>query len=255
MGIVRQVISELAPGAKVEQIGPRVILVNGRRINLDNVWRSVQRDPLLAGQIIRAHLGQLWRPVEESFPKRWSEVEAKIMPRIQPRSFFDHLDEHEAPHVKWTNDTVIVFVCDEQNRMVSLTTPQLAQWEVTLEEVKSAARCNLERSECEVKILEAPDGGRGAVIHMGDGYDSSRLLLGNLHGRLSPFLGQSFYAGIPARDMLVLFSMEPEPFVSRLHRHIAVDFTKLEYPVTPELFVVTRDGIAGTVDSPDYTGW
>jgi hypothetical protein len=38
----------------------------------------------------------------------------------------------------------------------------------------------------------------------------------------------------------------PDPFVGRLKQRVEDDFRRLPYPITRELFYVTRDGVAGT---------
>ena len=50
----------------------------------------------------------------------------------------------------------------------------------------------------------------------------------------------------PARDCFVAISAGPDPFVARLRDRIGADFRRLPYPITRELFLVTRDGVAGT---------
>ena len=42
-------------------------------------------------------------------------------------------------------------------------------------------------------------------------------------------------------------SVGPDPFVGRLKLRVEDDYLRLPYPITRELFYVTRDGVAGTV--------
>ena len=72
------------------------------------------------------------------------------------------------------------------------------------------------------------------------------LLLDSLHERLAPELGGDFYVATPARDMFLAFTCDPSPFVDRLSERVAVDYKRMPYPITNSLFVVTRDGVAGT---------
>ena len=39
----------------------------------------------------------------------------------------------------------------------------------------------------------------------------------------------------------------PEPFLQRLRRRVEHDYRRLPYPITSELYYVTRDGVAGTI--------
>lgn len=73
------------------------------------------------------------------------------------------------------------------------------------------------------------------------------LLLGTLHARLAPELRGDFYVATPARDMFLAMTCDPQEFVERLKKRIALDYRRMPYPISDELFVVTRDGVAGTL--------
>ena len=59
----------------------------------------------------------------------------------------------------------------------------------------------------------------------------------------SPALGSTFYAGIPCRNTLVLFS-DRKALKARIGRRLRQDHKASPYPITPQPFLVTRDGIA-----------
>ena len=60
-------------------------------------------------------------------------------------------------------------------------------------------------------------------------------------------LGGNFFVAIPARDMFVAMSIGPEAFANRLANRVSEDFRRLPYPISPEFFLVTRDGVAGEI--------
>jgi hypothetical protein len=95
-------------------------------------------------------------------------------------------------------------------------------------------------------VVRSNEGGRAAIISMHDGYDAARLLLGDLHERLSAQLGRTFYVAAPARDMFLAMTGDPEPFVSRLRARAEQEYMRLPYPICSDLFLVTPDGVAGT---------
>jgi hypothetical protein len=70
--------------------------------------------------------------------------------------------------------------------------------------------------------------------------------MGALFDRLGSQLGGDFYVATPARDMFVALSPSPGPFVRRLRQRVEHDYKRLPYPITPDFFYVTRDGVAGT---------
>ncbi len=170
------------------------------------------------------------------------------MPRLQPAAIFDRLDPAQVAHMPWVNDTVIVYVIDLPRVTVSITTEQVIRWGIDIEEIDDLARGNLSRYRpgLEVKLVESEDGGRAAVMSALDGYDAARLLLDGFHERLAPQLRGDFLVATPARDVLVAISADPPNFVDRVRSRIHRDFRRLPYPITSDLFLVTRDGIAGT---------
>ncbi len=94
--------------------------------------------------------------------------------------------------------------------------------------------------------MDSSEGGRAAIVSRQDGYDAARLLLDRLHDRLAPELHGDFYVAAPARDMFLAMTCDPDDFVDRLRDRIGREYRRLPYPITSELFVVTRDGVAGT---------
>jgi hypothetical protein len=79
-----------------------------------------------------------------------------------------------------------------------------------------------------------------------DNLASSRLLHPDLHKMFGEALGSPFCAGIPCRDTLVLYSNRRE-LKQRIARRIKKDYTASAYQITPQPFLVTRDGIAPIV--------
>ena len=58
--------------------------------------------------------------------------------------------------------------------------------------------------------------------------------------------GGDFYVATPARDMFIAMTAGPTPFIERLRGRVRQDYRRLPYPITSDLFYVTRDGVAGT---------
>ena len=90
------------------------------------------------------------------------------------------------------------------------------------------------------------DGGRAAIFNMQDGYDAARLLLDSLWVKLAPEFKGNFYVAAPARDMFMAISCGPDSFVEKLQDRIELDYKRMPYPISSDLFLVTQDGVAGT---------
>jgi len=243
-------LRDMRPSYAIELIGPRELIVNSRRLDLENVFRMVAHEPDRGTDIIEHYLDQLFSPETEQLNSITIDfARPRIMPRIQPESLFEHLNRELVAHVPFVNNTVIVFVTDLPHMTVSITTEQMVRWGICADELEEVARQNLDRyaPQIEVQLVESKEGGRAAILSEQDGYDAARLLLSGLHARLASQLGNDFLVATPARDMFVALSNDPPIFVNRLRDRVAQDYTRLPYPITDQLFLVTRDGVAGTL--------
>ena len=235
--------------SSIELTGPLDIVLDGRHLGLENLYRMVQCDQGRGVELVEDFLERL---VEGDslgqFPMPLQVARGRIMPRIQPSSIFDQLDREQVAHAPFVNDTVIVYVIDMPRMTVSITVEQMIRWGLGIDDLDRIARGNLARYDQNllVRMIESKDGGRAAIMALQDGYDAARLLLSSLHSRLAPELHGNFYVAAPARDMFIAFSREPTDFVERLRRRIVFDYRRLPYPISEHFFLVTRDGVAGT---------
>lgn len=246
---VARLIQRMQPGYRIDRVGPRELLVNGRRLDLENLFRMVAHEPDRGTDIVEHFLDQLFTgETLEVGDTPFELVKARVMPRIQPESIFQHLSRDLVAHVPFVNETVVVFVLDMPHMTVSITTEQVLRWGITVEQLDDLARENLElyAPELEMQVIDSAEGGRAVIVAEQDGYDAARLLLGDLHDRLVGKLGKDFFVATPARDMFIAMSCEPGDFVGRLRERVEEDFSRLPYPITKDLYLVTRDGVAGT---------
>jgi uncharacterized protein YtpQ (UPF0354 family) len=246
---VEKLLRRMQPGLKIDRVSTQELLVNGRRLDLENLLRMVAHEPERGSDIVEHFLDQMFLGEHiEMSEASFDQVKARIMPRVQPVTIFEHLSEELVAHVPFVNDTVIVFVMDMPHMTVSITTEQLVRWGVTIDDIEELARENLDlyAPELEMQVIESAEGGRAVIVAEQDGYDAARLLLADLHSKLATHLGADFFVATPARDMFIALSCEPDEFVDRLRARVDEDFERLPYPITKDLFLVTRDGIAGT---------
>jgi len=246
---VARILLRNFPDREVELAGPLDLILNGRHLGLENLYRMVQHEPGRGLEIVESYLERLMEgDTFSSVPLPLSIAKPRIMPRIQPVSVFDHLDESQVAHIPYVNGTVIVFVLDMPHMTVSITVEQLMKWGLDIDDVEGISRENLTRyaPDLEIQIVDSSEGGRAAIVSRQDGYDAARLLLESLHSRLAPELGGDFYVATPARDMFLAISADPDEFVQRILERVGRDFKRLPYPITTNLFLVTRDGVAGT---------
>jgi hypothetical protein len=91
------------------------------------------------------------------------------------------------------------------------------------------------------------DGGRLILVETNDSLASSRLLHPDLHRIFSGPLGSPFWAGIPDRSTLVVYS-DRRSLKQRIARRLKKDHQTSAYPISPVPFLVTPDGIAAPKD-------
>ena len=137
---------------------------------------------------------------------------------------------------------------NRERYLATRTTEQMIRWGVTADDLDDLSRKNLDEyaPELSVQVVESKEGGKAAILSEQDGYDAARLLLTSLHIRLAPQLGGDFFVATPARDMFIAMTSGPQPFLKRLRDRVQQDYRRLPYPISPGLFFVTRDGVAGT---------
>ena len=90
---------------------------------------------------------------------------------------------------------------------------------------------------------------RGATellaVEIGDGYDATRLLLPGFRRFAAERLGDPYFAAIPNRDVLVLWSKSASPeFQARVRAQVAESFRGGAYPLTERLFEAGAAGVS-----------
>ncbi len=246
---VARILKAHYPDRTVDLAGPLDLVLNGKHLGLENLYRMVLHEPNRGVELVESYLSRLIEGDSlTSMPLPLSVAKPRIMPRIQPMSIFDHLDREQVAHLPFVNETVIVFVMDMPQMTVSITVEQMLRWGLEIEDLDDISRQNLSgyAPDLQIQLVDSSEGGRAAIVSRQDGYDAARLLLDRLHDRLAPELDGDFYVAAPARDMFLALTTDPPEFVDRLLSRVKLEYRRLPYPITTELFVVTRDGVAGT---------
>jgi uncharacterized protein YtpQ (UPF0354 family) len=244
---VAKAFRRLIDKVHVKITGPMEIAVEGRRVDLEDLHRATLHGQEAADELVQRFVDAYLGTVRlEQTPLPFELARGHVLPRIQPLRFFKGRRPDLLATQAFVNDTVILYVIDLNNSLTPVTLEQLIRWGVSVEELDETARMNLAEHEpdLEVKVFHGDDGA-AAVFNTGDGYDASRLLLGHLHEKLAPELGREFLVAIPTRDVFIAFPLQPADFADRLHKRVRVDYKKLPYPITDDLFLVARDGVAG----------
>ncbi len=246
---VARIIQRFDPESEIELVGMLDLTINGRRLDLQSLYRMVRYDADRGVEIVEHFLDHFMEgEAASSLPLPFDLAKQRLMPRIQPASIFEHLDRELVVHQPFVNDTVLLYVIDMPYVTVSITVEQMIKWGMDADGIDQLARENLKTfsPQLAVRFIEPKDGGRAAIFLEHDGYDASRLLLENLHRLMAPEMGGDFYVATPARDTFVAVTPDAEHLVEEIHQRVEKDFKRLPYPITDKYFLVTQDGIAGT---------
>ena len=246
---VLKILTRRHPDLVLDLVGPSELLVDGRRIDLENLRRLVSQADDRGSDVVEDYLDQmLGSEAAEAELLPFEFAKRLIMPRLHHVSIFERLCAEQVAHTPYVNDTAIVFVTDLPHCTVSVTVEQLVRWGTTVEELEMLARQNLLASskKLDLRVLDSGEGGRAVLLAERDGYDAARLLLTDLYANLAPEFGGDFLVATPARDRFVAISTEPAPFVEKVHHRVEREFRRLPYPITTNFFYVTLDGVAGS---------
>lgn len=187
-----------------------------------------------------------WVSTLESYlqPPDFATARSLILPYVQS----PHPGAFSIPFV---NDLAIHFVCRGQgNRPVLDSWPSL--WGVEADELDSIARANLKtyKSANETTARYHLNGGRELTFRTQDGIAASHILAPDLFNQFRKEFGNQFYAAIPHFGVLIAFSTSPKSHVDDMIQVVRDEYRKASQKVSDRLFVVSRDGIAGTEPLP-----
>jgi uncharacterized protein YtpQ (UPF0354 family) len=218
-----------------------------RLVYLSNIYRDVKAAPARREKIIKHFVDSLSETTHENLGQEtWEDACATMIPVLKPRDYIQ--DEGPTRHQlfrEWLADVVICYVLRSKNLLRFVTNWDVGRWETDADTVHQRALDNLAALPWPRRMegSRQPDGGRVVLVQTDDSLSASRLLHPELHKLFSGPLGSPFWAGIPDRDTLVLFS-DRRKLKQRIARKLTKDMRTSSYPLSDRPFLVTADGIA-----------
>jgi uncharacterized protein YtpQ (UPF0354 family) len=226
---------------------PFSVRLNGHVASLENLYRTVAINPQQIDRHVDRWAVELLRAAEGA-PDRdagFDELSSRILPIVMNGASYQ-ASKSVTLSQPLLEDLAVGYVLDGDRTIAHIPRNQLEKWNVTLDEVHQRAIDNLSARSAELRADAAQDGtGTINVIlfHAGDGYDSSRILLPNLHERLREHLGSPFVAAVPNRDILICVR-NAAPVLKSIRGQVKQDFLTMPHQVSERLFLVTADGLA-----------
>ncbi len=216
-------------------------------VYLSSLYREIKQAPHRQAELIKHYVENLSKTQDMNMGhETWEEVQAHILPVLKPRDYIhpDSPTQH-LQTTEWLADVLICYVIKRPKLFRFVTGWDVNRWGTDAKTLHELALKNLERLEWPRRLEGSrdPDGGRVMVVDTNDSLTASRLLHPELHRLFSQALGSPFWAGIPDRQTLVLFS-DRKSLKKRILRRLKKDHHTSAYPISPRAFLVTRDGIA-----------
>jgi uncharacterized protein YtpQ (UPF0354 family) len=230
------------------QMDEKGIRGQNRVVFLSNLHREVRAAaPGRRDEIIQHFVQSLAQSMDLKLGyETWEDAKDRLLPLLKPRSYFESTSANRNSLVtEWIADVMICYALKSNDIFRFVTTADAERWEKDAQTLHTLAVANLCRIPWPNRLEGArqPDGGRLIIIATGDGMSSSRLLHPDLHRLCSGPLGSPFRAGIPDRDTLIVYS-DRRKLRLRTERQLRKDYRTSGYPITPQPFLVTPDGIA-----------
>ena len=219
-------------------------------VYLSNLLREVRSSPKRKDEIITRYVETLSMQHTAGLGQEtWEDARARIIPVLKPRDYVkpDGPTRHFVT-TEWLADVLICYAIHNKNMFRFVTGWDVNRWGQTNEILHETAIANLIALSWPRELMGAREKNEGRVIVVmtDDNLASSRLLHPDLHKLFSGPLGSPFMAGIPCRDTLVLYSNRRE-MKQRIARRLKKDYNASAYQITPQPFLVTRDGVAPEV--------
>src|SRR5262249_2083207 len=216
-------------------------------VYLGNLYKEVQASPKRRDSIIRHFVDKLSLSTDVNMGYEvWEEIRGDILPMLKPRDYIDPNSPTKNLHTsEWLVDGVICYVIRNKGFFRFVTGWDINRWETTPEALHHLAMENVAKLPWPRELAGARqrDGGRLILVDTNDSLTASRLLHPDLHRLFSGPLGSPFWAGIPNRQTLVVYS-DRRSLKKQMLRQLKKDQRAAACPITPRPFLVTRDGIA-----------
>ena len=221
-------------------------------IGLSNFYRRYLQQPEEFRRIMLPGLTSMVR-LQELSPRQlmpeFAEIRTRLLPMLSPES---ETKQDERVRQSWVGGLSIGYVIDEDDSYRYVHRAMLDTWNITVDELHSAALENL-RSYSEEHPLEVTVVGEESAPKMmmplnPDAYNCSRLLDPGFHARLRGLFGPQLILGLPNRDFFVIVSLHEPELIEQIRSQVREDHAVMHHPLTRSLLLRSADGVSEYLD-------
>lgn len=179
----------------------------------------------------------------------WDQVHQLILPQLKLQQqidligqTMDKLEEDPLVQKNYIGELRILWVIDQPRGFVYITSKTLASYQKQIGDLEAIALENLRNLSGTIhglKEIPMNNGSNSYIWETNDGYDAARILLKEVIDVLHTKLGETYYVGIPHRDVLLAVS---EEYLDKLKEFILEHYNASSHPILPvPLRITTQD--------------
>ena len=219
---------------------PLSILIDGKELDLAHLQERCRTHETQSEEFILQYFSF---PIDfvKTARHSWNEAQLLIRPQIVPAEIARKFDLLLFPF----DDTLATsIVIKDQKQQIFVRETNRKDWNVGNGEIYNTALMNLngDPAEMEVTITDGTDRFIGLETH--DGFDAARILTPKLRDFAVSKLGETYYAGLPNRNFLILWSVDCSArFQDYALEKIETDHAIQNYPLSSARFRVSNDSI------------
>ncbi len=227
----------LCPG-----LNARAVLIENAELDLQSLYARCRINETETDSIIRQHFSHAAAmAVRPPYSMTWPEAKEVVRPQLLPK---EHAEKLHVLTYPIAGELAVGIVVDYKTAPWFVKDQQLKLWKIEPSELYDAGIQNLAAApvEMEVTITEGTD--RFIGLETGDGYDATRILVPKIRKFATEKLSEPYFAGIPNRDFLILWSRNcSKRFQEYAIEKVETNFAIQSYPLSKELFEATTSSI------------
>lgn len=174
-------------------------------------------------------------------PADWEVARDRVRLQLMPAEL---IREGISVTYPMLDHVVVSVVIDSPHGYAYVRNEDLAKWNMSLFDLYEVACENLKQASegIEISVIDGPPS--LIVLQTHDGYDAARVLLPEFRQFAAQRLGTPFFAAIPNRDFLIMWSQsEDAAFQERIKSQVRIDAASQSHPLTSTILVVTEEKI------------
>lgn len=236
---------------------PDVIRMGEAELGLQNLRSALclaqpmdavqRRDELVAyfGRIVA-----LTKNSNGAVPTKWGEARELVRLQFMHEDYLRLLAGNNVlvkrPFVPGVYLAVVV---DRPNGYTYVREKDRESWHIDEEDLFETALKNVDESHGSPKLQGARGPDPFLASEEKDGYDAVRILLPWVRTEAAKHLGDPFFASIPNRDFLIMWSVANSPsFQQQARQNVSLDFGSQPYKLSPFVLKVWADGRVEVVE-------